>query len=238
MYGPCEHNDKAEFIDWFSNIHMPPDVDWIIMGDFNFIRDPNDRNKPGGDVNEMVLFNEAISNLGLIELPLKGRKYSWSNMQENPLLEKLDWFFTSASWMTSFPDTMALPLSRPISDHIPCMIKVGTMIPKAKIFRFENHWLQHSEFRNIVANAWNIPAGYTDAAKNINAKLNFLRRALKKWAKSLSCLKKKIEAINDGIFLLDLFEEYRALTTLEWNCRNILKEELMVLLQNQKIYWK
>uniref|UniRef100_A0A453EXI1 Uncharacterized protein n=1 Tax=Aegilops tauschii subsp. strangulata TaxID=200361 RepID=A0A453EXI1_AEGTS len=42
------------------------------------------------------MFNEAISELGLIELPLKGRQFSWSNMQDSPLLEKLDWFFTSA----------------------------------------------------------------------------------------------------------------------------------------------
>ena len=76
---------------------MPSDVDWIIMGHFNFIRKPEDRNKPGGDVNEMLMFNEAISELGLIELPLKGRQFSWSNMQDNPLLEKLDWFFTSAA---------------------------------------------------------------------------------------------------------------------------------------------
>ena len=80
---------------------MPNDVDWIIMGDFNLIRTPEDRNRPGGDVNEMLMFNEAISELGSIELPLKGRQFSWSNMQDNPLLEKLDWFFTSAAWMTA-----------------------------------------------------------------------------------------------------------------------------------------
>uniref|UniRef100_A0A452XF66 Uncharacterized protein n=1 Tax=Aegilops tauschii subsp. strangulata TaxID=200361 RepID=A0A452XF66_AEGTS len=60
-------------------------------------------------VNEMLLFNEAISKLGLVELPLRGRKYSWSNMQDNPLLEKLDWIFTSTAWMTAFPDTLAMP---------------------------------------------------------------------------------------------------------------------------------
>ena len=73
IYGPCDQNDKADFIDWFSNIHMPPNVDWIVMGDFNFIRDPQDRNRPGGDVNDMLLFNEAISNLSLIELPMKAK---------------------------------------------------------------------------------------------------------------------------------------------------------------------
>lgn len=76
IYGPCNHEEKADFLQWFSNIQMPNDVEWIIMGDFNFIRSPEDRNRPGGDVNQMLLFNEAISNLGLIELPLKGRQYS------------------------------------------------------------------------------------------------------------------------------------------------------------------
>jgi hypothetical protein len=69
---------------------MPDDSDWIIMGDFNLIRKPSDRNKPGGNVNDMLSFNEAISNLGLIEVPLKGKKFTWSNMQHDPLLERLD----------------------------------------------------------------------------------------------------------------------------------------------------
>ena len=212
---------------------MPLDTNWILVGDFNFIRAPTDRNRPGGDVNEMLLFNEAISNLGLIELPLHGRKYSWSNMQQSPLLEKLDWFFTSASWMTAYPDTVAMTLSRPISDHLPCLIKIGTSIPKARVFRFENYWLKHSDFKEVVTAAWNIPVGNLDAAKSLNAKFKNLRRALKLWAKNLSCLKSKIAAINEVIFLFDLFEEFRDLGDFEWNCRVILKEQLLILLKNQ-----
>jgi hypothetical protein len=55
---------------------MLDDSDWIIVGDFNFIRQPSYRNKPGGHVNEILIFIEAISNLRLIELPMKGRKYT------------------------------------------------------------------------------------------------------------------------------------------------------------------
>jgi hypothetical protein len=38
----------------------------------------------------MLLFNRIISQLDLVEIPLKGRAFTWSNMQDNPLLEKLD----------------------------------------------------------------------------------------------------------------------------------------------------
>jgi hypothetical protein len=48
---------------------MPSDKLWLLVGDFNLIRRPEDRNKPGGDINLMLKFNEAISNLDLIEIP-------------------------------------------------------------------------------------------------------------------------------------------------------------------------
>jgi hypothetical protein len=97
IYAPCTYSGKRDFLQWFTDIQMPEDVNWLIVGDFNLCRSPDDRNRPGGDLSAMFLFNEAISSLGLIELPLKGRCYTWSNKQQTPLLERLDWFFTSAS---------------------------------------------------------------------------------------------------------------------------------------------
>jgi hypothetical protein len=67
------------------------------VGDFNLLRKPENRNRAGGDINEMLLFNDAINHLGLIELPLYGRRFTWTNKQESPLMERLDWFFTSSS---------------------------------------------------------------------------------------------------------------------------------------------
>jgi len=88
-------------------------------------------------MNDIMIFNEIISNLGLLEIPLKGRKYTWSNMQDDPLLEQIDWVFTSANWISVYPDTLLLPLARPTSDHIPCKIQIGNNIPNAQVFRFE-----------------------------------------------------------------------------------------------------
>jgi hypothetical protein len=46
----------------------------------------------------MMAFNKAIHKLGILELPLSGQQYTWSSMQQNPLLERLDWFFISQVW--------------------------------------------------------------------------------------------------------------------------------------------
>jgi hypothetical protein len=105
VYGPCTSEGKRDFLLWIKDIDMHDDMDWLVVGDFNIMRYPSNRNRPGGDLQEMLLFNEAISAQGWVELPLQGRKFTWSNKQDPPLLERLDWFFTSNSWTLSYPYT-------------------------------------------------------------------------------------------------------------------------------------
>jgi exonuclease III len=95
IYATCTPDGKLSFLRRFKNIQMPDDCLWIVLGDFNLIRRPDNRNKPGGDNSLMHAFNEAISKLGLLELPLSDQQFTWTNSQQNPQLERLDWFFVS-----------------------------------------------------------------------------------------------------------------------------------------------
>lgn len=47
IYAPCSDQGKKACIDWFRNIQMPDEVDWLIVGDFNLIRKPKDRIEKG-----------------------------------------------------------------------------------------------------------------------------------------------------------------------------------------------
>lgn len=67
---------------------MPDEMDWLIVGDFNLIRKLEDRNRPSGSVGDMMMFSNAISSLGLVEIPLHGRKFTWTNKQTPPLFLK------------------------------------------------------------------------------------------------------------------------------------------------------
>jgi endonuclease/exonuclease/phosphatase family metal-dependent hydrolase len=129
VYGPCDEPARTEFIDWFRNHDIEDTENWIFLGDFNVYRSLSNRNKPGGNLADTFIFNDAIGHLGLVELPLKGRAFTWSNMQLEPLLEQLDWFFT-----IDFPNTEVLPMAKITSDHIPCKIVISTSIPRANIF--------------------------------------------------------------------------------------------------------
>ena len=117
-------------------------------------------------------------------------------------------------------------MSKPISDHIPCKIMVGTHIPKSKIFRFENYWADHPGFLETVQNSWASPRQTrSNSAATLALKLKNLRHSLKLWSQTLSNLNVLIEICNKVIFL-DSLEECRPLFLMEWN------------LKNKNIYWK
>jgi len=217
---------------------MPPEVNWLLAGDFNLNRKPTDRNKPGGDLAEMLHFNEALSALGVVELPLHGQRFTWTNKQLSPLLERLDWFFTSQSWTNSFPITCVTTLTMETSDHSPCLISINTTIPKGKVFRFENYLMEHEHFLNIVQHGWALPTFQSDPAKVITAKFKNLRRVIRAWQAQLSSLKANIANVKLVLSFLGLLEEFRDLSLQEWNFRHILEQRLISLLKQQKIYWK
>lgn len=186
----------------------------------------------------MLLFNEAISRLRLTEIQLKGCKYTWSNKQQNPLLERLDWFFISSHWTTSYPNTFASSLSRDFSYHTPCVISISTSIPRPQVFRFENYWLEHYQFPSILQQGWTNQTTGTDRAKAIGAKFKNVRKIFRIWKAQLPNLAKVIQNTKDTIQLIDLIEEFRDLTLQEWNFRELIKAHLQNLLQQQKIYWQ
>ena len=241
IYGPCQGDQRTSFTNWLFDLDIPSTEDWLLLGDFNYIHSQKNRNKPGGDVNDMFTFNDFIREQCLTELPIKGRNFTWSNMQQTPLLEQLDWFFTSLNWTATFPNTLVMPLGRPVSDHTPCYVSIQTSIPKSRLFRFETFWIAHPGFFDVVTQAWNKPIKHgrnLNAAASLCQKLKNLRHALSRWSKNISRLKIAIENTNKALLEIDNIADKRSLTIPEGNFQRILKNHLLRLLQYQKEYWK
>ena len=160
-------------------------------------------------------------------------------MQNDPLLEQLDWFFTSFNWTLSFPNSLVLPMAKITSDHIPCKISIGTAIPKANIFRFENFWVDHPGFLEAVARGSEKGVrNQRDSALVLSGKLKNVRYELKSWSKSLSNLNNLISNCNKVILFLDELEEIRVLLPYETTFRSILKDHLTKLLKSKNLYWR
>jgi hypothetical protein len=189
-------------------------------------------------VQDMMLFNDAISNQRLEELKLNGNKFTWTNKQSSPLLERLDWMFASASWLANYLGSSVPTLSRDILDHSPFLIPISNDIPKARIFRFENYWLLHDDFMQVMQLGWSIPVGSSDKAKRIMGKFKNLRRVLKTWQLQLSILASVISNNKMVILFLDILEEFKDLSHEEWNFRKIVQDNLETLLEQQRLYWR
>jgi hypothetical protein len=54
IYGACSGDLRDSFTQWLFDLNIPPDEDWLLLGDFNFIRSLDNRNKLGGNINDML----------------------------------------------------------------------------------------------------------------------------------------------------------------------------------------
>ena len=117
------------------------------------------------------------------------------------------------------------------SDHVPCLISVKTDIPVSRIFRFENYLMEHEHFLQVVQHGWSLPTFQTDAAKHITAKFKNLRRVIKAWQAHLSSLKANIANVKLIMSFMGILEEFRDLTLIEWNFKQILEQKLISLLK-------
>ena len=179
-----------------------------------------------------------ISDLNLLDIPFSGRQYTWSNIQDDPLLIKLDWVLVSSHWGLSFPATVVQPLSKPVSDHTPFVVSIGSKIPKSSSFRFENFWVDIPGFLDTINLHWNSTPFYSNAAKTLAAKFKQTRIGLRKWSRNLSNLNKLIFNSNWTLSLLDGLEDQRSLSTLESAFRSLVKNHLNHLLDCKQKYWK
>lgn len=88
----------------------------------NDVRSSEERNRGDGDSRNTALLNNYILENELIDHPLIGGAFTWSNNQANPLLSRLDRFLFSHDFEEDFPNALQVALTRTISDHNPLMV--------------------------------------------------------------------------------------------------------------------
>ena len=94
----------------------------------------------------MGRFKGAVDALRLRELRLTGKKFTWSNEQATPTLTRIDRFFCSDGWDTSFPSAILQPLPSALSNHSPLLLIGTANFPKVRCFRFEAFWMRMEGF--------------------------------------------------------------------------------------------
>ena len=129
VYAPCSHAEKEAFLLSLRTHDLGDSVPWIICGDFNLCRSLDDRNNANLNQSKAALFNDCIHDFALIELPLRDRRYTWSNRRSEPTLIRHDRFFLNNTANSLFPSSSLSSFSRDISDHVPIIATVSSAVP-------------------------------------------------------------------------------------------------------------
>nr|GEU68392.1 hypothetical protein [Tanacetum cinerariifolium] len=98
------------------------DVISVTMGDFNEVREAGERFGSFYNDRQADLFNNFISNASLIDVPLGGYKFTWTDKWGSKM-NKIDRFLVSELFYETFPNISGVILEKAISDHRPILIK-------------------------------------------------------------------------------------------------------------------
>ncbi len=138
IYGPIDSSLKAVFFSELLDIRtLSPNV-WAVLGDFNALFSIRDKNGPPQNVSSTLHFRAVINEIGLLDLPLTNRTYTWTNGRRNPTLVRLDRAFISLGRSSAFPSSTLTALPRVRWDHAPMFLFASSYIPCSSLFRFES----------------------------------------------------------------------------------------------------
>jgi hypothetical protein len=111
---------------------------YLKCGDFDIMRFFSEKNKRSNPNRFSDVFNNIIQVNGLRDMTIGGGKYTWSNNQVNPTLEKLDRVLMTREWELLFPTVTGWLLPRELSDHNPIAISTQKCAQvNRREFRFE-----------------------------------------------------------------------------------------------------
>ncbi|KAK4559257.1 hypothetical protein RGQ29_008482 [Quercus rubra] len=132
-------------------------------------------------VNKMEETVERFSVSCLIDLPLQGGTFTWSNSREVASKARLDRFLFFPDWEDKFPTIFQRRMSRLCSDHFPIVLKGGSFQRGSMLFRFENMWLKDEGFVDRVRSWWDSYQVHGAPSFILANKLKLLKNDLKRW---------------------------------------------------------
>ncbi|KAF7806998.1 putative N-acetyltransferase [Senna tora] len=110
-----------------SRLYHPRNAPWCCVGYFNEILSQSE--KEGvclHSQNQIDVFRSFIDQNCLIDLPLKGCRFTWSNNREQGCVkEKIDRVLANRKWLNMFPNAVINALPAIGSDHSPLVVMLN-----------------------------------------------------------------------------------------------------------------
>lgn len=237
VYGPTSCTDRKKVWGSIVNLSHFFTLPWCMGGDFNEIRSLGERLGCSCRDRGMADFNNFIEELGLMDLPLLGRKFTWSKSDNDNKWSRLDRFLVNPVWLSVYK-WKQWGLSRVLSDHCPIMLKVDPRDWGPKPFKFFNAWTLHPNFGVVVNDFWNRSDVQGWAGYRLACKLKGLKDVLKVWNREVfGNVQESLNEVENQINTLDLLAESGTLSEEDIVRKKKLKGEFWNLSRRLEWIW-
>ena len=187
----------------------------------------------------MEEFFDFINGQTLVDLPLKGGKYTWCNGLANPSMSRIDRVLVSSDWEEYYPNVVQKLMPKPISDHNPFLLEAGGMSRGKSSFKFENMLFKAPGFVDKVRDWWS-SYSYSGTPNFVLAqKLKALKGDLKDWNQQVfRDVGVRRQHLECELEALDLKESLTSLLDEERISREGCKLELEKVAQLEEVSWR
>jgi hypothetical protein len=194
---PNDDNNRQFSWDELVGIMSLWEMPWCIGGDFNAIRLPSERVGVTRYSTPMGEFSSFFSDQGLMDIPLMGGQYTWSN---NHCWSRIDKFLFSPRWEEKFLDMVQRRLPHLLSDHFPILLDCGVRNRSRGCFKFEKMWLKFEGFVDQVKIWWQSYQFHGSPSPVLACKLKALKGDLQRWNNEIfGNIGKRKKVLLDGI---------------------------------------
>lgn len=170
---------------------------------------------------------------------MTGGLFTWSNNQDNLVMEKLDRILVNKEWEDLFPQANVKRLPREISDHNPLIVSTGNneSLPFIQ-FKFYLNWLKNLDFFALAEKLWKRPCRARSTLDKIQQKLKLFKEYFKGWGFNIQGELRKQRTMNQKeLNELELIEEQICLSVSQLERKAWLLCENLKSLEQKEIYW-
>jgi hypothetical protein len=177
-------------------------------------------------------FRRLISDLSIKEVPLVGRKFTWSSSisGSSPTLVKLDRVFCLVEWEDIFPNCLIQSAATDDSDHCPIILRLVDGHPRKKRFRFECFWPKFQGFQEAVQTAWSSVQPTRCPLETLSLKIKANVKGLQSWSdKKVENFRWQLDLAREIVHQLEIARDGRQLSPLKVWLHNSLKKLSLAL---------
>jgi hypothetical protein len=214
---------KIQFLQELRDLRAQCRGPWMVAGDFNLIYKDEDKNNTNLNRAMMGRFRGWINDMAVTEVPLHGRKFTWSSV-------KLDRVFCSPDWEDMFTDCLLQSAASDDSNHCPLILGLRDNLDGKRRFHFESFWPAMDGFLETVETAWNSVQPHPCPLETLSLKLKATARGLQSWSqKKIGHIKSQLLLAKEILHQYDIAQEGRSLQPNELWLRNNLKKHALAL---------